>query len=126
MKGKRIAVAMIGLTVTGAAYAAGRTQAPAPKGYVVAEIDVKDAAAYERYKPIAAAAIARHGGRYLVRGGAAQAIEGAAPAGRVVVLEFGSVAAAMAFENSPDYRAAAAIRHAAANSRVFVVEGAPQ
>jgi uncharacterized protein (DUF1330 family) len=120
---QRAALALAAAALAGAGYAAGRA-APEPKGYVVAEVEVRDPAAYERYKPLAAAAVARHGGRYLVRGGAAQAIEGAAPPGRTVVMEFPSVAASLAFEHSPDYRAAAAIRQGAARSRVFVVAGA--
>lgn len=121
---RTLAVAAIGLLATGGAYAAGRAAQATPRGYVVAEISVKDPAAYEIYKPKAAAAVARYGGRYLVRGGKATGLEGEAPAGRIVILEFESVAAAMAFEESPEYREAAPIRQKAAESRVFMVEGA--
>ena len=118
-----VALAAAGLALAGAGYAAGQATQPAPKGYVVAEIQIKDAAAYELYKPKAAALIAKYGGRYLVRGGNPERIEGPAPAGRIVVLEFNSVADALAFENSPDYRAAAELRQRASTSRVFVVGG---
>lgn len=97
--------------------------APGAKGYVVAEIDVTDPALFESYKAKSAAAVARAGGRFLVRGGAVESIEGAAPHGRIVVAEFPSAAAASAFLRSPDYAEAAAIRHRAARSRVYVVEG---
>src|SRR5258708_32593264 len=90
--------------------------------YVSAEDEITDPVAYERYRPLAAASIARHGGKYIVRGGATEALEGAAP-NRVVVLEFASLAAARTFYTSPDYSEALEIRKAASRSRVFLVEG---
>jgi uncharacterized protein (DUF1330 family) len=70
--------------------------------------------------------IAHFGETYLVRGGQTISIEGAPPSGRVVVIEFDSLAAARTFEDSADYAAVSPIRHKAAQSRVFLVEGAPQ
>ena len=90
--------------------------------YLIAEVDVTDAKAYEGYRPLAAASIARHGGKYIVRGGRTQGLEGGEPQ-RVVVLEFATMAAARAFYDSPDYREARKIREAASRSRVFLVEG---
>jgi uncharacterized protein (DUF1330 family) len=90
--------------------------------YFVAEVEVTDPVAYERYRPLAAASIARHGGKYVVRGGKVEALEGAQPK-RVVVLEFPSMEAARSFYHSPDYSEARKIREAASNSRVFMVEG---
>lgn len=91
--------------------------------YLIAEIEVTDPALYERYKPLAAAAIVAAGGRYLVRGGETIAMEGAAPAGRLVVLEFPDLATARAFYDGPGYAEARAIRERAATSRVFITEG---
>ena len=91
--------------------------------YLIAEIEVTDPALYERYKPLAAAAIAAGGGRYLVRGGETVALEGAAPAGRLVILEFPSAAAARAFYDGPDYAEARRIRERAAKSRVIIADG---
>ena len=90
--------------------------------YVIAEIDVTDPVLYERYKPLAAAAIAAAGGRYLVRGGETVALEGA-PAGRLVILEFPNAAAAQAFYDGPDYAEARRIRERAAKSRVIIADG---
>jgi uncharacterized protein (DUF1330 family) len=90
--------------------------------YLIAEVEVTDPVAYESYRPLAAASIARHGGKYIVRGGATEPLEGAAP-NRVVVLEFASLAAARAFYTSQDYSEALEIRKAASRSRVFLVEG---
>jgi uncharacterized protein (DUF1330 family) len=90
--------------------------------YVLVEIEVRDAARYEDYKSAAAPSIAKYGGKYLARGGAAEALEGAPPQ-RVVVLEFADVAAARRWYASPDYQAAVALRRPAATARFVLVEG---
>ena len=93
-------------------------------GYLIAEITVTDPQVYERYRPLAAAAIARHGGRYLVRGGAVEALEESdGEPGRLVVLEFPSLAQARAFYDSADYQAALQLRLASSTGRVILVEG---
>jgi uncharacterized protein (DUF1330 family) len=102
--------------------------APAPgvaKGYIVAELAVADADAYREYAALVPPIVAKYGGRYLVRGGESAAKEGAPPAGRVVVIEFDTIAAARAFYDAPEYQAIAPLRIRAANSRVFLVEGTP-
>jgi uncharacterized protein (DUF1330 family) len=92
--------------------------------YFIAEVEVVDQAAYERYKPVAEASIAAHGGRYLVRGGAAEALEGAPPK-RIVVLEFPSAAAAYGWYRSEEYAPGLKLRLECARSRVMIVEGVP-
>ena len=94
------------------------------KGYVLAEVDVTDPALFEEYRPLAAAAIAAHGGRYLIRGGKVTALEGAAPDRRTVLAEFASPAAALAWYHSPEYRKAKAIRERAATTTMRLIEGA--
>jgi uncharacterized protein (DUF1330 family) len=109
--------------------AACATTAPsvgAPKGYSVADITVTDAVAYRDYVTAVGPVVARYGGTYLVRGGQIEAKEGAPPAGRYVVIEFESLAAARAFYGSPEYQAILPLREKAATSRVFLVEGAPR
>ena len=56
--------------------------------YVIYECEVLDAERYEAYKPKAAASVQAAGGRYIVRGGDAEVLEGEAPASRTVVVEF--------------------------------------
>jgi uncharacterized protein (DUF1330 family) len=68
--------------------------------------------------------LARHGGRFLVRGGRTEALEGA-PAKRIVLLEFESVEAAKRWYDSPDYSEAIPLRKKSAKARLFIVEGAP-
>lgn len=97
--------------------------AAGPKGYVIAEISVTHPEPYEDYKAAVAPMVAEFGGTYLVRGGRIDAREGAAPAGRIVVLEFPSFAAAQAFNDSPEYAAIVHMRTDNAISRLMIVEG---
>ena len=85
-----------------------------PKGYLVATLEVSDEAAYEPYRLHVPTLIERHGGRYLVRGGSFDAIEGSADFSRLVVVEFPSPGAARAFYNDPDYQRI--IRHRTDNA----------
>jgi uncharacterized protein (DUF1330 family) len=124
MPGKTPTAALITLLMLGAAgVSLLHAATDSPKGYVIAEISVTDPDKYKTYAAAVAPVIAKFGGKYLVRGGQSLPIEGAAPAGRIVVLEFQSLAAAKRFEDSADYAAVAPIRHQAAQSRVFLAEG---
>ena len=72
--------------------------------YIIANVEVTDAATYERYRKDVPATIEKYGGRFLVRGGAVEALEGDFVPKRIVVLEFPSVERAKAWWNSPEYR----------------------
>ena len=91
--------------------------------YILVDCVVTDPARYESYKGLAPAAIARYGGRYLVRGGEAVKLEGDWTPNRVVVLEFPTLEAARGFYDSPEYRAARAARAGAANMNMVAVAG---
>jgi uncharacterized protein (DUF1330 family) len=91
--------------------------------YVIVNIDVKEPIQYEEYKALAAPAVAAYGGRYLVRGGRAEVLEGEWRPKRCVILQFDSVDQARLWWNSPEYSAAKAIRHQTASSDMVVVEG---
>jgi len=69
------------------------------------------------------AIIAAHGGRYLVRGGQIEPLEGDANPERVVVLEFPSMAQLKAFYDSPEYRPLVAMRQRSSRSVLFAIEG---
>jgi uncharacterized protein (DUF1330 family) len=92
--------------------------------YVIAEVAVTNPAGYDAYRPLAAASIAQYGGRFVVRGGKAERLEGPDEPQRLVVIEFADAAAARRWYNSPEYQAALPIRLANSRGRVFVVEGA--
>ena len=93
------------------------------KGYVIANVSVEDAAAYEGYRSKTAAIIERYGGRFLVRGGAIEVREGDPGIGRLVILEFPSVEAARMFYDSPEYQAILPIRFDTATSTLVIAEG---
>jgi uncharacterized protein (DUF1330 family) len=91
--------------------------------YVIAETDVHDAEAYERYKAAAPDTIAAYGGRYLARGGELSVLEGEWDPARMVVLEFDDLETAKRWYDSPEYRAARKLREGAATFRVVAVQG---
>ncbi len=93
--------------------------------YVIADIAVTNPDGYAAYRPLAAASIARHGGRFLVRGGTIDPVEGDWRPGRIVVIEFPSMDAARKWYDSPDYREALEVRLANSTGSVIIVEGAP-
>lgn len=92
--------------------------------YLIAEVEVTDPELYKAYMALTPASIARYGGRFLVRGGPTEALEGAPPK-RIVVAAFDSLDAARRWYHSVEYTEARAIRSKAAKSRLFLVEGAP-
>jgi uncharacterized protein (DUF1330 family) len=91
--------------------------------YVVVEIDVHDPEQYETYKQMAPSSIAAHGGRYLVRGGQVETLEGTWLPKRLVILEFPSMDQAKAWWSSTEYEEAKALRQAVTHSEMIVVEG---
>ncbi|TRW94826.1 DUF1330 domain-containing protein [Paracoccus sp. M683] len=92
------------------------------KGYWIAHVTVDDPAGYEGYRQANAAAFAKYGGRFLVRGGAQTVVEGQARQ-RSVVIEFPSLQAATDCFHSPEYQAALAIRKPVSSADVVIVEG---
>ncbi len=91
--------------------------------YVVTEIEVLDVERYETYKRMVPPSLAAYGGRFIVRGGAAETLEGSWSPKRLVILEFPSVAQAKAWWDSPEYAEAKALRQATARTQMIVVEG---
>ncbi|MBN9546533.1 MAG: DUF1330 domain-containing protein [Alphaproteobacteria bacterium] len=94
-----------------------------PKAYVIGEVNVTDAQTYKTYAAKTSPIVAKFGGIYIARGGQTVPVEGAGPAGRVVVIEFPSLAAAKAFEASAEYLKVAPIRQRSSTGRFFIVEG---
>ena len=92
--------------------------------YIIADIQVTDPVAYDDYRPLAAASIARFGGRFIVRGGKVDLLEGEPQPERIVVIEFPDVDTARRWYQSEEYQAALKIRQAASRGRVLLVEGA--
>jgi uncharacterized protein (DUF1330 family) len=99
---------------------------PAPPAYLIAETEVTDRAAFQKYAEKVPETLAPFSGsfHYVVRGGKTQALEGQPPK-RIVVIAFDSTDKALAWYNSPAYEAIRPIRQGASVSRIFMAEGLP-
>ena len=91
--------------------------------YVVVDIEVIDPIRYEDYKKMAFAAVTAYGGKYIARGGRAEAVEGDWQPKRLVVLEFPTFDQAKAWWTSDEYGPAKALRQATARTNMIMVEG---
>ena len=92
------------------------------KGYWISRLEVHDAEGYKPYLPGAESAIAAHGGRFLVRGGAFETLEGTSRS-RNVVVEFPDYESALACFHSDEYQAAYKHRLASSEGEHLVIEG---
>ena len=92
-------------------------------GYVIVEIEVTDPVGYEEYKKLAGATVAKYGGKYIVRGGASETLEGNWQPKRIVILKFPSMERAKEWLNCPEYAEPRKMRHRTAKTNMVVVEG---
>lgn len=95
------------------------------RAYVVVDITIHDANTYEAYKGLAPPAIAKYGGKYLVRGAKTSILEGTWDPKRFVILEFPDAEAARAWWNSPEYAPGKKLRQSCATTQMLLVEGPP-
>ena len=91
--------------------------------YVIGEIEVTDPGTYDEYRKQVLATVQKYGGRFLARGGRAEALEGAAAAKRVVALEFPSYERALEWYRSAEYAPLIRLRQKASRGRLLLVEG---
>ena len=101
-------------------------QVKAPPAYLIAELDVTDAATFQKYQESVGVTVAAFNGHFVVRRGKIEALEGEAPK-RFVVIAFDSADKAHGWWESPADAAIKPIRLSSAKTRAFFVEGvAPQ
>ncbi|WOJ89473.1 DUF1330 domain-containing protein [Methylocapsa polymorpha] len=91
--------------------------------YLISDLSVRDAEAYQRYRTGAAASIALYGVRYLARGGAIESLEGSWGAQTIVIVEFPNIEQARAWYRSPEYALALEARDQALARNLILVEG---
>ena len=91
--------------------------------YVIVDVTVNDPVEYETYKKLTPAAVAAYDGKFIVRGGKSETVEGTWQPQRVVVLEFPSYERAKEWWASETYTKAKLIRQRAASTQMIVVEG---
>jgi uncharacterized protein (DUF1330 family) len=91
--------------------------------YIIADVTINNPAVYAEYMKLTPAAIAAYSGRFVVRGGKHETLEGEWSPGRFVVIEFESVARAKEWWNSAEYAPAKKLRQQSATSNIIVAEG---
>jgi uncharacterized protein (DUF1330 family) len=94
------------------------------KAYVIVDVAITDPVRYEDYKKLTPGSLVPFGGKFIVRGGQSETLEGSWKPGRIVVLEFPSLEKAKAWWSSEEYRPAKALRQSASVTQMIVVEGA--
>ncbi len=123
----RVALAVLAGVVMGVITLKGlHAQAPAARklpAFYISELEVSDPEGLKPYGARVASTLEPFGGRFIVRAGKIAPLEGEAPKGRIVVIAFESLEKAQAWYDSPAYQEIKPIRHQAAKSRTFLVEG---
>ena len=93
-------------------------------GYIIADIEVTDPEEYRTYTQQTQGTLDKYGGKFLVRGGQHETLEGDWQAKRIVIIEFPSVEQAKVWYHSPEYTAIIGIRQHSTVSRIILVQGA--
>jgi uncharacterized protein (DUF1330 family) len=91
--------------------------------YIVAEVTITDPQGFEAYRQMVPATLAKYGGKFVVRGGRTEKLEGNWEPKRLVVIEFESAERAKQWWASEDYREAKALRQHTAQTNLLVIEG---
>lgn len=91
--------------------------------YVIAEIEVTDPAAYEDYRKQVPGVVEKYKGKFIVRGGRIESMEGGWSPKRIVVLEFPSMEQALKWYRSADYAPLIKLRQKASRGKLIIVEG---
>ena len=91
--------------------------------YIIVEIEITDPVGYEDYKKQAAATVHKYDGKYIVRGGKTEVLEGDWIPKRIVVLEFPTMERAKEWLTCEEYREPRKRRHRTAKTNMILVDG---
>lgn len=91
--------------------------------YLVAHVEIRDPETYALYGVGFMPALQQYGGQLLAVSDAPEVLEGETACGRRVIVAFDNRDAAMAWWNSPEYRAIVVHRHAASVALILGMEG---
>lgn len=116
-------IAELNVTCPAHKYLIDRLIAYQMKAYIIVDITITDPSRYEEYKKLTLATLQPFGGKFIVRGGKAEGLEGDWQPGRIVVTEFPSLEKAKAWWSSEAYAPAKAMRQSASVTQMIVVEG---
>jgi uncharacterized protein (DUF1330 family) len=92
--------------------------------YVIAEIEITDAALYEEYRRLVLPVVQKFGGGFLARGGRIEAMEGGWKPKRLVIVAFPSMERALEWYRSPEYAPLIELRERASRGKLVIVDGA--
>jgi uncharacterized protein (DUF1330 family) len=92
--------------------------------YIIVDIDIHDAARFDEYRKRVPATVEKYGGKFLVRGGKFEKLEGTWEPTRLVLLEFPSMDQAKRWYDSEEYREPKALRLKTSKGNLILVEGA--
>lgn len=120
-----VALGAAALTALASHNAHAQTAPASGPAIYISEFEVTDPEGMKPYSAKVEESFATFGGRYIVRGGNVVSQEGA-PSKRIVMIEFPSMAQALAWYDSPAYAQLKPIRHKSATSRVYTVQGTPR
>ena len=93
------------------------------KGYLIVRINIKNIEVFHQYPPLSTKALEKFGGKYLIRGGSFEIVEGQWPAERTTVVEFESFNKAKEFYNSLEYSEAKKVRQESTDTDFILIEG---
>ena len=93
------------------------------KGYIIVRLSVTDSDLFQEYPPLSSIAMEKYGGKYLIRGGKFDVLEGEWPVDRTTVVEFESYEKAKQCYQSPEYSKARNVRKKSARSDFILIEG---
>lgn len=91
--------------------------------YIIVDVDVHNSEEYEDYKKLTPASLQPFDGKFIVRGGVVETLEGDWQPKRIVVLEFPNKEAAKAWWSSPEYAPAKALRQRTATTNMILMDG---
>ena len=93
------------------------------KGYLIVRLSITDSDFFQKYPPLSTAAMKKYNGKYLIRGGKFDVLEGEWPVDRTTVVEFDSYEMAKKCYESLEYANAKEIRQQCAKSDIILIEG---
>ncbi len=91
--------------------------------YIIVEIEIHNPERYEDYKKLTLDTLKNYQGKFIVRGGQTETLEGVWEPQRFVILEFPTKELARQWWASPEYAPAKAIRQSASTTKMLLVEG---
>ncbi len=93
------------------------------KGYIIVRVSILDSNLFQKYPPLSTEAMKKYGGKYIIRGGKTDVLEGEWPVDRTTVVEFESFENAKKCYESLEYSKAMKIRQKSAKSDLILIEG---